>query len=446
MEILKLSYTLSTGFLLAALLGTAGCGNGIDRSSDSDSGNNSSGSSGSLTLDDDSPADISYVRLNRLDYTSEQPAIISVLFTARDKDNIPADNLGIANFEIREDGDLLPASESASTLLLREYWPFTMDTVVLLDISSSISVADLANMKQAVVELVRDPSTGNSRLFSGQRVAIYTFDDSVRQVKSFSSSPNHIINALDSIELPLSITPTDLYGALDTAAGLWRTSHSISNITEGAVILITDGTDTAGRRTLSSTLDSIGDKKVFTIGVGDEINEDVLEELGTAGTYSINDFSELSPALSNIRESLRRFSDSFYYLQYASPKRAADGRVSNSDHSFDIQVADNRNSGSSSKITGDFNSHDFTNVSPRAMIGGLSMLESGQSATYIAQTLWAFQDSVFSWQISGDCSLNSNEGAKISLTATSAGSCQLTVSDAANNSAVTNKSISISGD
>ncbi len=431
----------SLGILFAGLLILSACSDGIDRGSERNSDNNSQ-----ISFDDDSPADISYVKLDLLDDTSEQPSVISVLFTAKDKNNTPADNLAITDFEIREDGNLLPASESATTLLPREFWPFYMDTVVLLDISSSISASDLANMKQAVMELVRDSTTGNSRLFSGQRVAIYTFDDSVRQVKGSSSSPNHIIDSLDTITLPLAITPTDLYGAVNTAVELWQTAQSITNIHDGAVILITDGTDTAGRRSLSSTLKSIGDKKVFTVGVGEDINEDVLEDLGTADSFTVNDFAELSPALSSIREKLRRFADSYYYLQYASPKRAADGKISNSDHTFEVRVAENKNKGSSRKISGKFNSHDFSNVLPRVMIGGSAALESSQSVSYLAQTFWSFQESVYNWQISGNCTLNSNEGNKISLTATNPGSCQLSVSDTANNGVVTNKSISVSGD
>ncbi|MCB1757039.1 MAG: VWA domain-containing protein, partial [Gammaproteobacteria bacterium] len=418
-----------------------GCsnGNGIDRDDTGSSGN----SGGSGSLDDDSPADASYVKLDKLDYASEQPSIISILLRARDRDNKPVDTLTVDNFEIREDGEPLPASESASTLVAHEFLPYTLDTVIMLDVSSSISNADLANMKQAVNQLVRDPTTGNSRLLSGQRVAVYTFDDSVSEIKGFSTNPASIVNALESIVLPVSITPTDLYGAVTTGIGLWQTGTSINNIHDGAVVLITDGTDTAGRSSLSSTVKAIGDKKVFAIGVGEEVNEEVLDELGSAADYSVSSFAELGTVLSSVREQLRRYTDSYYFLQYASPKRAAEGKVSKSDHEFEVRVVDNKNKGDSGKISGEFNSYDFSNVSPRVAIGGPGQLEAGQQAVYVADTFWSISTPVYSWQLGGNCTLDDNSGSTVSLTATNAGTCQLSVMDNANGDVLTNTTINV---
>lgn len=433
--------TYLTGVALASAVLLASCSSGIDRDNDSSSGGSNTPTGG---LDDDAPVDASYVELEMIDHTSEKPSIVSVLFKAINKNDQPIDSLTIDNFEIREDGNLLPSSESASAIIPRIFLPNITDTVVMLDVSSSISDNDLANMKQAVNELVRDPGTGVSRLFPGQRVAIYTFNDSVYKVKGFSASPSHIVTALESVELPISITPTDLYGAVITGIGLWEDKESISELHNGAIILITDGTDTAGRNTLSSTAKAIGeDKKVFMIGVGEEINQDALEELGTAGFYTVSSFDELGNVLSSIRERMRRTSNSYYTLQYASPKRAAAGKVSNSDHEFEISLVDNDNSKSSGRIDGEFNSYDFSNVTARVMIGGPRQMESGQSATFVAESFWETSSPSYSWQISGDCELNSNEGNKISVTATNSGSCRLSATDLANNNVVSHYSISI---
>ncbi len=427
---------------MASLLILSACSSGIDRNSSSGGSGNNNPTGG--MLDDDAPADASYVKLEMIDYTSQKPSIVSVLFKATNKDNEAVDSLAINNFEIREDGNLLPSSESASELIPREYLPYITDTVVMLDVSSSISGNDFANMKQAVHELVRDSGTGTSRLFAGQRVAIYTFNDNIYKVKGFSASPSHIISALDSVSLPVSITPTDLYGAVITGIGLWNDQESIGELHDGAVILITDGTDTAGRNTLSSTVKAVGDeKKIFMIGVGEEINQNVLEKLGTAGFYTVSSYDELGGVLSSIRERMRRTSKSYYTLQYASPKRAAEGKVSNSKHDFEISVFDNENTKRSGKIDGEFNSYDFSNVQARVMIGGPRQMDAGQSATFIAQSFWEVSSSSYSWQISGECTLDSNSGDRVSVTATNSGSCRLSATDLANNNAVANYNVSI---
>lgn len=439
---IRFDLSLTTRQLLATLplMALSACSDGIDRPSSANSGGSSN-----VTLDDDAIADASYVRLHKLDDEVSLPSVISVLFQATDRNGLPVETLTLERINLSEDGSALPAGESASRLVDHAFLPLVLDTVVMLDISSSMSTNDLATMKQAVHELVRDPGTGNSRLFSGQRVALYTFDESFNLVKDFSYSAEHIVDALDSISLPVGIMPTDLYGSVKHAVTLWDPVASTESIRDGAVIVITDGTDTAGRSSLSSAEDTIGDNKVFTIGVGDSVDEEALARLGTAGSYLINSYDELAGILATIRDKLTRYSDSYYLLQYASPKRAAEGRRSNSDHDYRISLLNNDNNGSSSHIDGDFNAYDFSSVSPQVEIGGAAALEAGQTASYLADTLWPVSSADYNWQINGECALNSNNGASISVTATNAGTCRLSVTDNGNYGTNATLSVPVSG-
>ena len=259
---IRFNLSLTARQLLATLplIALSACSDGIDRP-----GSTSSGGSSNVALDDDAIADASYVRLHKLDDDVSLPSVISVLFQATDRSGLPVETLNLERINLSEDGSALPVGESASRLVDHAFLPFVLDTVVMLDISSSMSTNDLAAMKQAVHELVRDPSTGNSRLFSGQRVALYTFDESFNLVKDFSYSAEHIVDTLDSVSLPIGIMPTDLYGSLKQAVTLWDPVASTDSIRDGAVIVITDGTDTAGRSSLSSAEDTIGDNKVIPI-------------------------------------------------------------------------------------------------------------------------------------------------------------------------------------
>lgn len=426
--------------LAVPLLALTACSDGIDRP-----GNTSSSGGSNVVLDDDATADATYVRLHKLDDHVSLPSVISVLFQATDRSGLPVETLTLDRISLSEDGAALPAGESASRLVDHDFMPFVIDTVVMLDISSSMSTNDLATMKQAVHELVRDPGSGVSRLFSGQRVALYTFDETFNLVKDFSYSATHIVDALDSINLPIGIMPTDLYGSVKKAVDLWEPAATTEGIHDGAVIVITDGTDTAGRSSLSSAEDAIGNRKVFTIGVGDHTDETALNKLGTAGSYLISSYSELAGTLATIRDKLTRYSDSYYLLQYASPKRAAEGRRSNSNHDYRISLLNNDNDGSSSHIDGKFNAYDFTSVSPQADIGGPAVLEAGQSAHYLADTLWPIGSAAYRWQINGDCILNGNNGNSITITATNAGTCRLSVTDDGNYGTSAIRSIPVGG-
>jgi len=119
------------------------------------------------------------------------------------------------------------------------------------------------------------------------------------------------------------------------------------------MIVFTDGRDTQGSNTLAEALNAIHNKVVFTIGLGSEIQPEVLQAIGTAGYYSISNIDELKAQFDNIQKSIISYANSFYLLTYKSPKRG------NNIHSLTIRIKNNPYTGDYSEVRGTFNSNNF---------------------------------------------------------------------------------------
>jgi len=56
---------------------------------------------------------------------------------------------------------------------------------------------------------------------------------------------------------------TNLYGAVAQGFGLWTNAFSLTQITQGTMILVTDGNDTSGLTTLSTAIAAKDDRDLF---------------------------------------------------------------------------------------------------------------------------------------------------------------------------------------
>jgi hypothetical protein len=57
------------------------------------------------------------------------------------------------------------------------------------------------------------------------------------------------------------------------------------------------------------------------VGLGSEIEPDVLRQLGSAGFFSIDDAGQLREKFQEIQADIVATANSFYWLSYNSPKR-----------------------------------------------------------------------------------------------------------------------------
>jgi hypothetical protein len=378
------------------------------------------------------PGPSRFVQLEKLNFEAALPSVISLLFKTTDRYGNAVAGLGTSDFRLLEDGEPVSPTETSLSIVPHEELPFDLKTVIMIDVSSSILPSDLTQIKSAVRSLLIDDN-GNSALLPQQQIALYTFNDTVVKLKDFSTNIPSIVSTIDQIQPAIAITPTNLYGAIIEGTDQWSDSFDLSQITQGNLIVITDGADTAARHTYQEALASTQLKSVYTLGVGDQISSDVLESLGTSGYYPLTNFEELGNTLQNINNQVKDTANSFYYLHYASPKRRAEGPPTASDHRIELSLVQNANTGATSIIQDTFNSAEFSNVTAEVFITGQSSLEIQQTATYKANTRWGpAPTNNYIWTVADEnesCVVDAQSNSTVQVTGVAEGSCTLSAED-----------------
>ena len=410
--------------LAASALLLGGC-DGIDERSENGGDGGRGGSEG--------------IVLEKLEFSQSPPSIITIFFRAKDGNGRPVATLTNDDFEVLENDQPVSPTETWQEVVPRDALPYSLETVILLDTSNSIASnpENLEKMKAAVKSLVVD-SEGNSVLLPQQRIAVYTFSDFERnetptEVRAFSSNAQGLAEAIDAIPTPIP-DATNLYGAVRYGVSLWSDQFDTSRITQGQLIVVTDGSDTTNRFTLNEALQAIGDKSVFTIAIGNELSPDVLQQLGTAGRFRLDNFDQLQATLAAVTQEISDLANSFYYLHYASPKRAAGGDRSNSNHTLTLRVKNNKNTADDAVIGPEtFNSFEFTRAIPQVAITGPTTIEVGQQADYTARTRWTHRAGSYSWEVTGACDQLGPTGDSYGVRGSVIGECELIATDNNNN-------------
>lgn len=274
------------------------------------------------------------------------PCFVNIMFQVTDMDGKGVKNLSKEDFEVKENFQPISPTESAINIKKRDAVPYILKTVLMIDNSSSVA-ADLAIIKSAAISLVNS-------IVPQQEIAIYKFSESVIKVQDFTSDRTILTSAINSLDVGLP--STNLYGAVLEGVSLWEEFYNLNEIQQGFLLLITDGRDTQSSHTLGEALNKRGNKKIYTIGLGSEIDPEALGILGNAGFVSINDVNLLALSFSQIQTQMDDYANSFYLLNYMSPKRG------NSNHTIQLSVKGNLNSGVNSTIMGEFNSSGFTSA------------------------------------------------------------------------------------
>jgi len=287
-----------------------------------------------------------YARLLMDSVIVQFPSYVNVLFHALDEDFKGIENLLPYEFEAREDGVVISPAESRLQVGGIDQIDLDLKTVLLLDNSTSVQ-PNLQQIKDAAIALI------NTKL-PEQEIALYVFSENPVLIQDFTADVSTLINAVNSITV--GFPTTNLYGSIITALSRWEDSVTLELIKQGFLVLLTDGDDTQVTSTLSQVLQARGDKKIYAIGLGSDLNMSILEQIGNAGAFNIIDINELLALFVEIQQDLIAFTNSFYWLNYVSPKRG------DFDHTLRISITNNLNSGSDSYMETTFNSDGFYSI------------------------------------------------------------------------------------
>jgi VWFA-related protein len=237
---------------------------------------------------------------------------VPVSVTVVDAQGRPVTGLSRDVFEVLEDGTPQPISYFADGRL-----PVSLG--LMLDASDSMRGQAIVHARTAVDHFVGELLKPEDEAF------LATFSHSPSLVAVWTRPPASLVRALDGVK---PSGGTAIYDALTAAAPLFeRRVHQ-----RAAVLLISDGADTASDSSLTQTLQVLrrADTTVYAVAIdapdardSRRVNPQALGEItGLTGGYAevVHGADELGPATERIAREL----DSQYMLGF-TPARALDG-------------------------------------------------------------------------------------------------------------------------
>ncbi len=268
------------------------------------------------------------------------PGKVSVFFKVNTLDDKAVSGLRANNFTIYERGrndqcfNQISSSESFGKISPNTQI-FKNNTFLVLDLSNSVLQSNLDALKTASISFVKSvmPEEPNDSFQMG----IYWFngEDELHLLNDLTNNIAELEGAINGITETISNDPsTDLYGAVIKATDL--ANRTISELEKdgifaaSSVVVFTDGTDQAARYSKNDALISVNranaNASFFTIGLGDEIDEETLGQIGKTSSVIADNSQELEARFREISVEVANQANSFYLFEYCSPKRDGSGR------------------------------------------------------------------------------------------------------------------------
>lgn len=283
------------------------------------------------------------------------PGKVSILFKVSDIDQNPVAGLEADQFTIYEQGrnddcfNTISTSESFARISPNSQI-FATNTLLVLDLSNSVLSSSLVELKTASASFIDNVMPASA--VESIKMAIYWFDgeNELHLLNDLTSSRMELKSAIESITTDISNDPsTDLYGAVikstEKATELLNASTQGDKIGAASIVIFTDGTDQASRFTKEDAQKKVdqADPNItfFTIGLGAEIDTQVLTDIGKTFSVIAGNKEELENTFNEISIKVSERANSFYLFEYCSPKRDGSG-----ENNLAIQVVDGSNQGS----------------------------------------------------------------------------------------------------
>lgn len=265
----------------------------------------------------------SQLTVTRINSAEARPNNVWVFFTVQDGEQ-PVAGLGADDFEIYEDDRLVSPFESKQVIQNPEV-AAVMYTLLLLDMSGSVTESGHAD---ALVDAAR---LFIEKVEQSQKVGVYAFDGEadIKSVVRFTEATASVEGGLEGLRTYQPKDPsTNLHGAV--VRGLEELARALQQdkrpLKFGTLVVFSDGTDRAARVSREEVLEALAreeyaDFEVYTIGVGAEIEEKALAELGRDGAELASDPASVSAAFDRVAKRINDQSRRFYLLSYCTPAR-----------------------------------------------------------------------------------------------------------------------------
>ncbi|MDP6942534.1 MAG: VWA domain-containing protein, partial [Myxococcota bacterium] len=240
-----------------------------------------------------------------------QPTVgsVAVAFSVATCEGEPLVGLGPSSFAIYEDGEPISATESGADILPRE-----AVTYVTLVLDNSPSVKAAGGLQDAVAAAKGFAASLMTDDPLSVRVAVAVFSLAFELRQEHTSDQGQVLAAIDGLLTDeTGINTTNLYGALidaidhnDSVQDQLFTDMRGGVLTQGQVIMFTDGSDQAAVATLAqaqAAADATNDE-VRMVAFGTEVDSEVLESLATGGAYIGASSAELGALFATVAEQI----------------------------------------------------------------------------------------------------------------------------------------------
>lgn len=273
------------------------------------------------------------------DQSTSAPSRVSIFFKIDDKQGLPVPGLNSQQFTIYEKGrndecERKISSFEANAVVRNRHQVFNYHTVLILDLSASVTATSLPELKAAANSFIDEvlPDEPDEAYFMG----IWWFDgeNGLHELVPVSTDKTVLQAAVNDISPDISNDPsTDLYGAViesvEKANGILTVYEQLEIISAVSIVIFTDGTDQAGRHLKADALTAVNSApenvRLFSIGLGEEIDEPTLTDIGKNGFASAANQAELENTFTQVAEIVWAEANSFYMFEYCSPKRDGSG-------------------------------------------------------------------------------------------------------------------------
>jgi uncharacterized protein YegL len=271
------------------------------------------------------------------------PGKVSIFFKVDGEDGNSIPKLYPENFTIYERGrnddcpNLISNNESSARISPNSQI-FVYNTMLVLDLSGSVIGSSLTELKEASKSFIDNVMTQGTpdNPDNSFRMGIWWFDgeDVLHPLIGFTNDVDVLKTKIDDIRTDISQDPsTDLYGAVIKSTQIAYDKVQEYQVNEilsaSSIVIFTDGTDQASRHSYDEMISTVkgadASIKYFTIGLGDEIDQDVLNGIGTDGTIFADNKEELEAKFKETADLVAGEANSFYLFEYCSPKRDGSG-------------------------------------------------------------------------------------------------------------------------
>ncbi len=282
------------------------------------------------------------LKLKLVNQSAKKPSNVAVYFSVQTSDGEPVGGLTADKFVIYEDGGKVSDFESKQTIL-NPTIAAAHYTLLLLDMSGSIVES------KKVGDVVNAASKFTEKVGKYHKVAVATFDGStdINGVVPFTEDQKQAQAGLDKLLTYKPKDPsTNLNGAVIEGLKVLRKALDAESkpLKFGTLVVFTDGTDRAARvkkEDVDKALkdDQYKDFEVYAIGVGAEMKDSRLEDIGKSGTIKEGDPNKVGEAFDKVASRISAAMQKYYLFSYCTPSRAGE-------HEVKIEVSNGKQSGS----------------------------------------------------------------------------------------------------